>query len=255
MNKIESKDNPAIKLVRKLNEKKWRDKENSYLIEGPTMIKEALESSVELTHILIKEGRDDLLKQYPQAIPVRSDVFKGISNTETPQDIMAIAKKISLQTRLSDGTYILLDRIQDPGNVGTIIRTADAAGLDGVISMKGTVDVFSPKVVRAASGALLRMPIVVMDDVEYLIGEVERTEKNVIACDAKGDREYTDMSTAKDAVIVVGNEGRGVDGRIIEIADETVSIPMKSDAESLNVSVAAGIIIYEWQRRRRNHAG
>ena len=148
------------------------------------------------------------------------------------------------------GNYVVLDRLQDPGNIGTILRTADAAGFDLAVFMKGTADPFSPKVVRSATGSLFRLPMVFVKDAEELAELVHSAGKRLIATAMDAEKAYYDCDLEKDAAIIIGNEGNGISPELMMRADEKIMIPMAGNTESLNVAVAAGILMYERIRRR-----
>ncbi|MCQ2551005.1 MAG: RNA methyltransferase [Clostridia bacterium] len=251
--KIESLDNRIIKQCIKLQTKKYRDQEGRYLLEGPNLVEEAIKNGAKVEAILVKEDFN-----FDYQIPdidiyfLGDRLFSKISLTDTPQGIMAIVKKQEpeLDSFLKEGGNVLvLDKLQDPGNVGTMIRTADAAGYYGVILVKGSIDVYSPKVVRSAAGSLFRVPIMYVDDYEKL-EEILET-KTIVATGFNTDTYYYDVDLTKDIALVIGNEGNGVDERLMEKADQVVKIPMAGNIESLNAAVAAGILMYERNRNAR----
>ena len=151
---------------------------------------------------------------------------------------------------LNGGNYIVLDRLQDPGNIGTILRTADAAGFELAVLVKGTADPYSPKVVRSAAGSLFRVPICFVDGPDELIGLVHENGKRLIATALEAEKAYYDCDLKEDAAIVIGNEGNGIDRELLKRADEIITIPMAGNTESLNAAVSAGILMYERIRRR-----
>ena len=176
-------------------------------------------------------------------------LFEQLSQTETSQGIMAIVEKPKLSwegfKNIDGGNFIVLDRLQDPGNIGTIIRTADAAGYKLAIVMKGTADVFSPKVVRAATGSLFRMPVVFMDSVSELMEFTRAAGKKLVATCFDTDRYYYDENLRENIALIIGNEGNGISRELIDGSDLKIKIPMHGSIESLNASVAAGILMYE----------
>ena len=143
------------------------------------------------------------------------------------------------------GNFVVLDRLQDPGNIGTILRTADAAGYSLAIVLKGTADVFSSKVVRAATGSLFRMPVVFMDSVDELMEFTRAAGKKLVATCFDTDRYYYDENLKENIALIIGNEGSGISRELIECSDLKIKIPMHGNIESLNASVAAGILMYE----------
>ena len=181
-------------------------------------------------------------------------LFSELAQTETSQGIIASVKKSDpsldefIQNK-SPGNFVVLDRLQDPGNIGTIIRTADAAGYKLVIAMKGTADIFSPKVVRSATGSLFRVPIVFMDDNEQLIEFCRQTEKKLTATCLDDSKFYYEEDLKDNIALIVGNEGNGIDPDLISKSDVKIKIPMQGSIESLNAAVAAAIIMYESVRK------
>ena len=258
MNIISSKDNEIIKRIRKLKEKKHRDLENSYIIEGIKLIKEAIaEKTVIKQIVMCEEFSDDEIDKETMfelarhnLIYVTKSVFNIITDVKTPQGIIAVVeKKKNEDANYKEDIIIALDDIQDPGNLGTILRTVDSANLKQVIVSKNTVDVYNPKVVRSTMGAIFRINIVEADNLK---DELENAKEHgykimVTALDAKKNIYDADYNKT---VIVIGNEANGVSKEIKDMADEKVIIPMLGKTESLNASVAGAIMIYEYVRRK-----
>ena len=260
MNIISSKDNEIIKKIRKLKEKKHRDLENSYIIEGIKLVKEAIAEKAVIKQIVIcEEFSDDEIDKETMfelarhnLIYVTKSIFNLITDVKTPQGIIAVVeKKKNEDANYKEDIIIALDDIQDPGNLGTILRTVDSANLKQVIVSKNTVDVYNPKVVRSTMGAIFRINIIEADNLKE---ELENTKKHgykimVTALDAKKSIYDADYNKT---VIVIGNEANGVSKEIKDMADEKVIIPMLGKTESLNASVAGAIMIYEYVRRKLN---
>ena len=250
MRKITSKDNKIVKLCEQLSQKKYRDKLSCYLIEGENLIEEAVKNGAEIQTVLVREGysgRFSGLEEVAFALDER--LFAQLAQTETSQGIIAIVKKpqISREQFIDDagGNFVVLDRLQDPGNIGTILRTADAAGYKLAVVMKGTADVFSPKVVRAATGSLFRMPVVFMDSEEELLEFTRAAGKKLVATCFDTDLYYYDVNLKDNIALIIGNEGNGISESLIRSSDVKIKIPMFGNIESLNASVAAGILMYE----------
>ena len=260
MQVISSKDNEIIKNIRKLKEKKYRDIENSYIIEGIIIVKEAIAEKATIKQIVvceecINDGELDKDTLYEIAkynlIYVTKKVFDLITDVKTPQGIIAVIEKNNANKGIdySQDIIIALDDLQDPGNLGTILRTVDSANLNQIILSKNSADPYNPKVVRSTMGAIFRVNIL---EVENLKDELEKVKQNgfkvmVTSLDTKSsiyDTEYNKK------VIVIGNEANGVSKEIQNMADEKVKIPMIGKTESLNASVATGIMIYEYVRRK-----
>ena len=182
-------------------------------------------------------------------------LFRKLSLTDTSQGSLAIVKKpeVSRKALLEQGAagnFVVLDRLQDPGNIGTIIRTADAAGYGLVAVMKGTADVFSPKVVRAAAGSLFRVPVVFMNDYDELVTFVRAAGVKLAATCFDTDRYYYEEDLRENVALIIGNEGNGISPELIGRADIKIKIPMAGSIESLNAAVAAAVLMYETVRQR-----
>lgn len=267
MKEIYSKDNQHYKLYQKLESKKYRDKFGLYLIEGENLIEEAYKNGARIESVMVRAdmtGR--LVKPWLDGADVFSadgKLFDSLAQTKTSQGILAAVRKPDLSLndflngssndfpeRGSAGNFVVLDRLQDPGNIGTIIRTADAAGYGLVIAVKGTADVFSPKVVRAAAGSLFRMKIAFADNEEELVRFIKAAGKKLVATSLTGSRYYCEEDLSSDIALVIGNEGGGVSESLAERSDLKIKIPMEGNIESLNASVAAALIMYESIRPR-----
>lgn len=258
MQVITSKENDFIKKIKKLKDKKYRDEENCYIIEGIKLVKEAIEENQNIKSIVICEDciNDESIDQktlYEVAkydcTYVSEKVFGFITDVSNPQGILAVLEKNNHSDKMnySEDIIVVLDGLQDPGNLGTILRTIDSANLKQVVVSKDTADVYNPKVVRSTMGAIFRVNII---ESKNLVESLQNLKENgyetvVTALDTKNsvyDIEY------KKKVIVIGNEANGVSKEVKEFADYKVKIPMPGKTESLNASVAAGIMIYEYVR-------
>lgn len=256
---IKSQDNQTIRLIKKLKDKKYRDAESAYLIEGPNLLNEAINNNEDILAVVLdlesKAAKDiianhNLDSQTDKVISVNSKLLKSLTDTVTPQGVLAVIKKRQNESSGGFNRFVVLDELQDPGNVGTIIRTAEAANFTGVISVKGTVDFYSSKVIRAAAGSMFRIDLIELDSKEATIEYLKEKEVELYVCDIDADIEYTDTKLTSDIGFVIGNEGNGVSAFFKERCTK-VKIPMKEDTESLNASVAAGIMIYESVRQRK----
>lgn len=255
MREISSKDNKIFRLCQQLSHKKYRDKLGLYLIEGENLLEEAVKNGAAIKTVLMcRDYRGSLFGTEDKAFCLSDKLFEQLSQTETTQGIMAIVEKPELSPDLflnrGGGNFIVLDRLQDPGNIGTILRTADAAGYELAIVMKGTADVFSPKAVRAATGSLFRMPVVFMDSVDELMEFTRAAGKKLAATCFDTDRYYYDEDLRENIALIIGNEGGGISRELMESSDLKIKIPMHGNIESLNASVAAGILMYEAVRPR-----
>ena len=250
MREISSKDNKIFRLCEQLSHKKYRDKLGLYLIEGENLLEEAVKNGAAIKTVLMcRDYRGSLFGTEDKSFCLSDKLFEQLSQTETTQGIMAVVEKPEFSPdRFLDrggGNFIVLDRLQDPGNIGTILRTADAAGYELAIVMKGTADVFSPKAVRAATGSLFRMPVVFMDSVDELMEFTRAAGKKLVATCFDTDRYYYDENLKENIALIIGNEGSGISRELIECSDLKIKIPMHGNIESLNASVAAGILMYE----------
>ena len=263
MQVISSKDNEIIKNIRKLKEKKYRDLENSYIIEGIKLIKEAIVEKAKIKQIVMCENYTDNeeidketlyeIAKY-NLIYVTEKVFNLITDVKTPQGIIAVIEKNNIKNTINQIDYsqdiiIALDDLQDPGNLGTILRTVDSANLNQIILSKNSADPYNPKVVRSTMGAIFRINIIEVEDLQETLKEIQKNKFKlmVTALDAENSIYNVDYNKK---VIVIGNEANGVSKEIQGMADEKVKIPMLGKTESLNASVASGIIIYEYVRRK-----
>ncbi len=270
MNEITSKDNKIFKSFEQLLQRKYRDRSGEYLIEGENLVAEAIRNGAEIRTIFVRADRAEDYAELvasamadagsaagqthrPSAFSLAEALFDRLSQTETSQGIIASVRKqtYAKEDFIGDarGNFLVLDRLQDPGNIGTIIRTADAAGYKLVIAMKGTADIFSSKTVRAATGSLFRMPVVFMDSNQELVEFTRAAGKKLVATCFDTDRYYYDEDLTDNIALVIGNEGNGICQEIIESSDLKIKIPMHGNIESLNASVAAGILMYESVRK------
>lgn len=257
---ITSKDNDLIKHIRKLKEKKYRDEFGEFIIEGAKMIEEAIEEKVPIKYIIVcddcktensmtQEQLYDIAKY--ECVYVSEKVFSFITDVTTPQGMMAIVEKpIKSENKIDykAENFLLLDSIQDPGNMGTILRTADSLNMKQIIVSPGTADCYNTKVVRSTMGAIFRVNVIERD-LEKVIKEMKKRGIKVYATDLKTDQTIYQADYTKSAVII-GNEANGVSQEILELADERIKIPMTGKTESLNAAVATGIILYEMNRKR-----
>ncbi|BCA85403.1 23S rRNA methyltransferase [Enterococcus saigonensis] len=248
MKEIQSNKNPLIKTLKKLHQKKYRDQQNQYLLEGFHLVEEAHKSGAEIQIILVSErGQKEwgnFLTDYESICYLVSEsILKELSDQPTPQGIIAVVAKDKRQQQLKKGAWILLDRVQDPGNVGTIIRTADAAGYDGVILGDGSADIYSTKVLRSMQGSNFHLPVITMNLV-VAIHELKKMAVPIYGTELNKAAKQFDKVPKTNAAILVGNEGQGVSKELLALTDQNLYIPIFGQAESLNVGVAAGILLY-----------
>jgi TrmH family RNA methyltransferase len=260
---IESTSNAGVKLVIGLREKaKNRKKENAFVVEGPRMVFETPVHLLKKVYVAesFKAGekeKKELLGLTQQSVSVEevSDkVMRALCDTVTPQGILAVVEKPRYELYdLLKGVPLLLvlETIQDPGNLGTILRTAEGAGVTGVVMSKDTVDLFSPKVVRSTMGSLYRMPYYVAEDLQKTIVDLKKSGIRFFAAHLQGKKCYDECDYSKPTAFLIGNEGNGLSDEIAALADEKIVIPMGGQLESLNAAMSAGILVYEASRIRR----
>lgn len=260
MQVISSKDNEFVKHIKKLKDKKYRDMNKEFIIEGIKLIKESIEEKAEIKQIVIcdncldsdiipKELMYEIAKY--ECIYVTENIFKTISDVNTPQGILAIIGRNTTEAEIdySQDIIVALDDIQDPGNLGTILRTVDSIGLNQILVSKGTADSYNPKVVRSTMGAIFRVKIIECESLENTLKEIKKHKFELVITSLQTNNSIYDIKYNKK-VIVIGNEANGVEANIQNIADKKVKIPMLGKTESLNASVATGIVLYEYVRQK-----
>ena len=253
---ITSKENSIFRDLVRLSQKKYRDREGRFVAEGPNAVSEALSNeAVKVVTVIAREG--SAYEEFSEDTKVLSgDLFDRVSDTVSSQGILAVLEKPDrgtpseiLEDALSAGNILVLDRLQDPGNIGTIIRTSEGAGIKAVVFIKGTCDPFSPKVVRACAGSVMRMPMVFLDSAEEL--RKAAGELRIATTDVRNGVPYYEAGLSggqKGIALVIGNEGNGVSQEFIDQADILVNIPMEGRLESLNAGIAAALLMYELKR-------
>lgn len=252
MKVIASSDNKIYKRVRSLAQKKYRDRLSRYLVEGENLVEESLSEGLAAT-VLIRDDRQDLYDRFAEkdaySVFMTGDLFRKVAQTETSQGILAeVEKRTYDETAFAEtakGNILVLDGLQDPGNLGTVLRTAAAAGYGGAVILKGTADVYAPKVTRAAAGALFRLPMFFAENAAQAAAILRKMGKTIIGTTPRGGIPYLDADLTKDIALVIGNEGNGMSEEALAVTDQNVFIPMHTGMESLNAAVAAGILMYK----------
>ena len=256
---ITSKDNETIKYIKKLKEKKYRDQYNEFIVEGIKMIEEAIQENAQIKSIIICDDcktqgnlSSELMYEIAKmnCIYVSEKVFSSITDVTNPQGIMAIIQKPENDEKTIDYNsqiYLILDNIQDPGNMGTILRTADSLNIKQIIVSKGSADIYNPKVVRSTMGAIFRVKSIETENLVKTIKELKKHKITVYATDLKTDKSIYDVNYNKSAIII-GNEANGVSDDILKEANERIKIPMIGKTESLNAAVATSVILYQAYR-------
>ena len=240
---ITSKANSVVKNAKKLHQKKYR--KSSYLIEGWHLFEEAIQAGPKIEKIFALVEYGDKLVNYSQTVFVTEEILFDLADSQTPQGIVAIVQKEEEQLPdLTSGKYLFLEDVQDPGNVGTMIRTADAAGFSGVIVSSKSADIFSLKTLRSMQGSHFHLPIYRMS-VEAFVEEAKKRSLPILATTlSQNSKDYRELARLEDFVLVMGNEGQGISPFMTAQADQLVHISMKGQAESLNVAIAAGILMF-----------
>lgn len=265
---ITSKDNAIFKLIKSLKIRKYRIREALFVVEGPKQVVEAETSRYDLKYLVVRQDRLGCLKDYDlfdrvdryacTVISMDERLFKQISDTENNQGILAVlsyeplSEKDFMMEVPSGSNVLVLDKLQDPGNIGTIIRTAEGAGFKGIILLKGSGDVFSPKSIRAAGGAMLRMPVTMINDATTLRRLSCEFSKRLIVSDVESGLAYYDVDLSENIFLVMGNEGHGVSKEILDMADIRINIPTDGALESLNVATAGAVLMMDSLRQSKN---
>lgn len=253
MQRISSAKSPAAQRMKELKTAKGRRKEDLFLVEGEVMIREAVVCGLKICEVIAEEKFETFLLELEQKgaktyLAPRS-LIESISETQTPQGICAaFAMPKALDADCLPDRVVALDGVQDPGNVGTIWRTADAAGFEALLLGAGSADPLSPKVQRAAMGSGFRIPFAHAENLAETLLALRARGYHVYASDLAGGDFYAREAVGEKFVLVIGNEARGISPQVRAAASSLVKLPMRGGAESLNAAVAAGIMMYELMR-------
>ncbi len=237
---ITSVNNKHIKDITKLKNKKYRDESDVILIETKHLVMEAYKEGI------IKELILEQNEIYPLDVPtlyVSSEVIKKISTINSPSNVMALVYKKEKKQELGE-KILILDKVQDPGNLGAIIRSAVAFNIDTIICSKDTVDIYNPKVVRSSEGMLFHIPIHIKD-LKTCIKELKEKDYKIVGTKVTNGNDVRTSSIYSHFALIIGNEGQGISNEIDELCDEYIYIKMNENCESLNASIAASILMYE----------
>lgn len=249
---IESNQNKIIKEVNSLKAKKERDKTGLFILEGKRLVDE-IPNSWEIKYLLKAESYSEDIN-FENVYTVKDSLFEKISETVNPQGILAVCHIKEFDVTNVDYSnspfFVVLENVTDPGNMGTLIRTADAAGADGIFLSKGCVDIYNPKVIRATMGSIFHLPIYRNLNLMDLMEDFKNNNVKTLAAHLKDTSTpyKVDMTTA--CAVIIGNEANGLSDEISEMASDLVKIPMPGKAESMNAGIAGGILIYEAVRQR-----
>jgi len=261
---LNSLQNPRVKYISRLYRPRFGKKECKFIIEGSLMVSEALQynwpaEQIICTHAWQISSRGSLVQELANAagieiVQVSQEVFKKLSATETPQGVLAVLKRREKeldQLAFENPTLIVLvDGVQDPGNVGTIIRSADASGAQGVILLKGTADLYNPKTLRATMGSLFHIPVIEAESIGRVQCFATTAGMQIIAGSPSAKQTIISCNFKAPTIVAVGSESEGCSEELLSICDHIVKIPMPGLAESLNAAVAVSIILYEAIRQR-----
>lgn len=245
MKHIHSAKNPQVKQWKKLLTKKERDNTRTFIIEGFHLVEEALKQKELVLELMISEDTELPPRWDYGSIPltiITEEVSKALSDTEAPQGVYAICKQEEPAVAAAK-TFLFIDAVQDPGNLGTMIRTADAAGIEAVIVGTGSVDIYNSKVLRSAQGSHFHLPIIRGNLSEWM-EKLKEKDIPVFGTSLENGRIYTEISANRSFALVVGNEGSGVSKEILSETTANLYIPIYGESESLNVAVATGILLY-----------
>ena len=263
LTKITSADNSRVKLVRKLSTRKGRLEERAFTAEGRNLVEEILHRNIKPRFILVSDkcSDEEILRDAVQSddrmvCELPEKIFAKLTDAEHGIGMLAVVDTpetgaSALDSLDADDNILVLDRIQDPGNMGTLIRTSVAAGYKAIIASKGTADIYSNKVLRATVGTVFEIPVIYAKDQSELISLLKGSGKRIAVTEVDKGVPYYETDLSKGIALVIGNEGAGVSDELIELADIRVTIPMKGHIESLNAAVAAAILMYESVRDQK----
>ncbi len=254
---ITSAENKTLKAIAKLKIKKYREQSREFVVEGLVSCRMALDSGFSVSRFVMTQdfldsgaAISDILDHYP-CILTTEKLFHPLSDTETPQGILAVVKMPAVNIELAGTKYLCCDNVRDPGNVGTIIRTADAMGFDGVLLTEGSVDLYNPKVVRATMGSIFHIPVLEHCGDGLLQNMKSAGFRLIASALTENSVSLYGLDCSGKLLFIVGNEANGIRPCLLDMADTTVKIPMFGKAESFNVSVAAALLMSEAVRGGR----
>lgn len=255
---ITSANNPIIKEIKGLKTKKGRAKAQAFLLEGSRLVLDAVHSDAQIKYLIVSDTyaeKGEYLSEKIhkiRTIQIPDRLFTNISEIESPQGIMAIAEipQYDEHNMLEGASRIIaLENLQDPGNIGTIIRTSDACGFDAVIVSRDSADIYNPKVIRSTMGAVFHLPVIEVHDFYGTLRIAKEKGLSIAAAHTRKSEPCWKVNLANNIVIVIGNEANRISDKLLGLADSTIMIPMNSRAESLNAAAAASILIYESMRQ------
>ena len=251
---ITSTSNARVKELVQLQKKsKVRNEQGVFLVEGVKMYQEIPQE--QLVKVYVSETFADKQKDRRKLEYLSDHVFQYVSDTKTPQGILCVVRQSTycLEDILEaeDAHLLVLDNLQDPGNLGTILRTAEGAGVTGIIISKESVDIYNPKVIRSTMGSIYRVPFVYVEDLKEAIAKVKAHGIFTYAAHLDGKNSYDKEDYTKKTAFLIGNEGNGLRKEIADLADTWIRIPMQGQVESLNAAIATSVLMFETARQRR----
>ena len=256
---ITSVANAKVKNVMQLNSKaKARREQHSFVVEGAKMFYEAPKDKVKEVYVsssfFAKKIQEKELAEYNYEV-VSDEVFEKMSDTKTPQGILCVVEMFDYHLEdlinKEDGVWIVLEELQDPGNLGTIMRTGEGAGIAGLIMSKNTADIYNPKTIRATMGSIYRIPFVYIADLDLIFDRFAKEKIVSYAAHLSGTQYYDEIEYEKKVAFVIGNEGNGLSEKVADRTDSYLKIPMQGEVESLNAAIATSVLMYETFRQRR----
>ena len=256
--RIDSSKSGQVKHVAALQKKaRYRREQGCFVVEGTKMVLEAPKDRLEAVYAsdsFLRQGGDEKLKGISY-MEVSDQAFKAMADTQTPQGVLAVVKAMDWKEeafyKKEDALLMILENLQDPGNLGTILRAGEGAGVTGVIMSRETVDIYNPKVIRSTMGSIYRVPFATADDLQAVLRRCRDCGISSYAAHLHGTMNYEEADYREPAAFLIGNEAAGLSEKISSSADFLVKIPMKGAVESLNAAVAASIFMYETARQRR----
>lgn len=256
---IRSRDNERIKLARRVRDGR---EPGLVFVEGLRLSEECLRSGLEITVAFCRASEEPRLQRLLEALAARGvpchetapAVLETLGDTVQGQGIVLLARRPAPALLEQAGLLLGLDRVQDPGNLGTLLRTAEAAGVDGIVLLAGCADVYSPKVLRASMGAALRLPVLTLADADALLNLTDRLQVTLVAAAGSGECDYDAHDWSAPTLLLLGNEANGVAVDLLARCDRRLRIPLACGVESLNVAAAGAVMLFEAARQRRHSA-
>lgn len=256
---ITSTSNQRVKQLLQLQKKsKARNQEKVFIAEGSRMVRETPREALQKLYVsetYYNKHRQEFQKMKSRPEVLTDTVFAHVSDTKNPQGILAVVRQpdYSLEDMLGKQNphILILDNLQDPGNVGTIFRTAEAAGVTGILMSRDCVDIYNSKTIRSTMGAVYRMPFLYLEDLQSGISILKENKIHIYAAHLEGKHAYDQEDYRRGTAFLIGNEGNGLNPETARCADTWIRIPMAGQTESLNVAMAAGILMFEVSRQRR----